>query len=31
MQVGDQEIQTIIYKINYWDIFYTTGNMANIL
>ena len=29
--VGDQEVQTLRYKINYNDILYSTGNVASIL
>ena len=29
--IGDQELQIIMYKINYKDILYSTGNTANIL
>ena len=31
MEVGKWEVQTIMYKINYKDILYNTGNTANIL
>ena len=31
MAGGEWEVQTIMYKINYKDILYTTGNIANIL
>ena len=30
-RVGDEEIQTIRYKISYKDILYNTGNTVNIL
>ena len=31
IRVGDQEVQTITYKIIYKDILYNTVNIANIL
>ena len=29
--VGDEEVQTVRYKISYKDILYNMGNIANIL
>ena len=31
IRAGEKEVQTIMYKINYKDILYNTGNIANIL
>ena len=30
-EIGHQEVQAIMYKINYKNILYNTGNIANIL
>ena len=30
VRVGDEEVQSTMYKISYKDILYRTGNIANI-